>query len=168
MPQAVVHVLFTIIVIDLFRDYVIKNKRSIPLLFVFIGGVAGLLPDADIPVYWLFKNILGIQVEWFHRTITHSLFFPLMFLAIALIFLSVSKKYFILFAIISFGTGFHIFLDYVFSGYIMPFYPFSTATYGLDLFTKTGFVAIANGVDAIVLLLWLWHEEVRHKISDFI
>lgn len=168
MPQAVVHVLFTIIAIDLFRDYIIKDKKKIPLSFVFIGGIAGLLPDADIPIYWLLNNFLGIQVEWFHRTITHSLFFPLMFFIIAMIFLMINKRYSILFAIITFGVSFHIFLDYAFAGYIMPFYPLSTTTYGLDILTKTGLIAIMPGLDAIVLLLWLWHEEVTHKISDFI
>jgi|TARA_B100001971_G_scaffold51296_1_gene46469 membrane-bound metal-dependent hydrolase YbcI (DUF457 family) len=168
MPQAVVHVLFAIIAIDLFRDYVIKNKRKIPLFFVFSGGIAGLLPDADIPIYWLLNNLLGIQIEWFHRTITHSLFFPLMFFIIALLFLLINKRYSIFFAIITFGVSLHIFLDFALAGYIMPFYPLSTATYGLDLLSKLGIISIMEGIDAIVLLLWLWHEEAKHKISDFI
>ena len=52
MPQAVVHVLFAIIALDLVRDYLIKDKKKFPLHYVFIGGVAGLLPDIDIPVFW--------------------------------------------------------------------------------------------------------------------
>ena len=34
MPYAVTHVLLTIIVLDIFRDYVIKDKKSIPLHFI--------------------------------------------------------------------------------------------------------------------------------------
>ena len=40
MPLAVTHVLLTIIAIDIFRDYIIKKKRLIPLNFLFIGGLA--------------------------------------------------------------------------------------------------------------------------------
>ena len=168
MPQAVVHVLFTIIAIDLFRDYLIKDKRKIPLVFVFLGGIAGLLPDADIPLFWIIKHFLGIQVEWFHRTFSHSLVAFGLLALIALLVYRWREKWGILAAIIAFGVGFHIFLDFVFAGYIMPLYPFSTAAFGLDLIGRSGLESAAAGFDAIVLLAWLWHEEKKHKISDFI
>ena len=86
MPQAVVHVLFAIIALDLIRDHVLKDKRKIPLHYVFIGGVAGLLPDIDVPLFWVLKNFLGFEVPWFHRIFTHTFLFILIFLAIALIY----------------------------------------------------------------------------------
>lgn len=168
MPQAVMHVLLVIIVLDLFRDYVIKNKRIIPLHFIFIGGVAGLLPDIDIPLFWLINNVIGIQVEWFHRTFSHSVFFPLIFVVISLAIYRFSKKYSLLAAIVSFGVTFHLILDFILAGYIMPFYPFNTAAVGLNLISHLGLRDIVPGLDAIILILWLWHEERRHKISDFI
>ncbi|MBI2575976.1 metal-dependent hydrolase [Candidatus Woesearchaeota archaeon] len=112
MPQAVLHILFTIIVLDLLRDYFLKDRKKLPLHYVFIGGIAGLVPDADIPLYWLVNNVLGIQVEWFHRTITHSLFFPLVFLALtfAAMALSRRKKVWLFFAVVTFGFSVHLLL----------------------------------------------------------
>src|SRR3989338_2992064 len=98
MPQAVMHILLAIIVLDLFRDYMVKNKKEVPLSFIFIGGIAGLLPDIDIPLFWLVNNFLGIQVEWFHRTFSHSIFFPLIFLIVSLVIYRFNKKYSLLFA----------------------------------------------------------------------
>ena len=169
MPQAVVHVLVVIILLDIIRDFILKNKRSIPLSFIFIGGIAGLLPDIDIPFYWLFKNFLHLPVEWFHRTFTHSIFFPIIFLIIALIFVLLkNKRYSLLFSIITFGVVMHLVLDAIFAGQIRLFYPFSQLSFGLNLFSRGGLDAIAPGVDAILFLGWLFYIEWRHKISDFI
>ncbi len=162
------HILLAIIVLDLFRDYVVKNKKEVPLRFIFIGGVAGLLPDIDIPLFWLINNLMGIQVEWFHRTFSHSMFFPLIFLVSSLIIYRFSKKYSLLLAIVSFGVTFHLLLDFIVAGYIMPLYPLSTGVAGLNLIGQLGLREIVPGLDAIILIAWLWHEERRHKISDFI
>ena len=168
MPQAVVHVLFTIIVLDLFRDHVLKDKRKMPLHYVFIGGIAGLLPDIDVPLFWVLNNFLGIDVPWFHRVFTHTFLFVLMFLVISLIYFDINRKVSELFGIITFGVAFHIFLDWFFTGSIAPLYPFSNAVYGLNLFGMVKIPLAAEGLEAIVLLWWLWHEEKTHKISDFI
>jgi len=168
MPQAVVHVLFTIIVLDLFRDHFLKDRKKLPLHLVFIGGFAGLLPDIDVPLFWFLNNFLGISVPWFHRVFTHTFLFIGVFVALCLIFYDFSKKWSKIFAIFAFGVLFHIFLDWLFTGGVAPFYPFSLKFYGLDLFGKIGFPLLAEGMEAIVLLWWLWHEERTHKISDFI
>lgn len=168
MPQAVVHVLLTIICIDLFRDYVVKDKKKIPLHLVFIGGVAGLLPDIDIPMSWLVNDIFNFGVPIVHRTFTHTLFFPLIILAVSLAFLKFDKKKSILFGVIAFGVFFHLVLDMIFAGYVMPFYPLSFYKVGLDLVGKIGLPSLIEGLEAFILLGWLWHEEKKHKISDFI
>ena len=168
MPQAVVHVLFTIIAIDVFRDHFIKNKRKIPLNYVFIGGIAGLLPDIDVPLFWLLNNFLGFNVPFFHRIFTHTFLFALIFLAIFLIYFDFNKKASMLFGIITFGVAFHIFLDWLLVGAVAPFYPFYDAAYGLNLVGRLGLPLAIQGLEAIVLLWWLWHEEKTHKISDFI
>ena len=49
MPFAVTHVLFAIIAVDLYRDYVARHKKYFTLHIVFIAGFAGLLLDMDLP-----------------------------------------------------------------------------------------------------------------------
>ena len=168
MPQAVVHVLFTIIALDLFRDHLLKNKHKLSLHYVFIGGVAGLLPDIDIPIYWLLNKFLGFNVPFFHRVFTHTFLFILIFLFISLIYFDLNRKVSILFGIITFGVAFHIFLDWLLVGSITPFYPFSYTAYGLNLIGRIHLPLAVEGLEAIVLLWWLWHEEKTHKISDFV
>ncbi|MBI1936069.1 metal-dependent hydrolase [Candidatus Woesearchaeota archaeon] len=168
MPQAVVHVLFSIIVLDLIRDHILKDKRKIPLHYIFIGGVAGLLPDIDVPLFWLLSNFLGFNVPWFHRIFTHTLLFILLLLTISLIYYDLSRKTSEIFLIITFGAAFHIFLDWLLVGAVALLYPFSDATYGLNLLGKLKIPLAVEGLEAIVLLWWLWHEEKTHKISDFI
>ncbi len=50
MPFAVTHVLLTIILVGLYRDYVTKHQKYFTLHTVFIAGFSGLLPDIDIPL----------------------------------------------------------------------------------------------------------------------
>ena len=160
--------MFTIIALDLFRDHIIKNKRDLPLHYVFIGGIAGLLPDIDVPLFWVLNNFLGFDVSFFHRIFTHTFLFIFMFLIISLIYFDFNKKASKIFAVITFGVAFHIFLDWLLVGGVAPFYPFSDATYGLNLVGRLNLPMAAEGLEAIVLLWWLWHEEKLHKISDFI
>jgi len=169
MPFAVTHVLASIILVDLFRDYVTKHKKYFTLHTIFIAGFAGLLPDIDIPLNW-FLNLFGLSIA--HGTITHTPLFGLLFLIPGIILWKQKKhKIAMYFFVICFGILVHIFLDYFVSGDvfggIMLFYPFYNATYGLNLLQNAtpNFFA---GIDAIILLLWLWHEEIKHKISDFI
>jgi membrane-bound metal-dependent hydrolase YbcI (DUF457 family) len=82
--------------------------------------------------------------------------------------LGVHKRRSILFGIITFGIFLHLLLDTILAGIILPFYPFSTLEIGFGLITKTRLAAIIPGLDALFLLAWLYHEEKRHKISDFI
>jgi len=168
MPQAVVHVLFAIILLDLFRDHFLKDKHELPLHYIFIGGVAGLLPDIDVPLFWLLKNFLGFDVPFFHRIFTHTFIFVLMFLFISLIYFDFNKKASKLFAVITFGVAFHIFLDWILVGNISPLYPFSDAVYGLNLIGRINLPLAVEGFEAIILLWWLWHEDKTHKIRDFI
>lgn len=168
MPYAVTHVLLTIILVDLYRDYFTKHKKYFTLHTIFIAGLAGLLPDMDIPLNW-FLNLFGLGIA--HGTITHTPLFGLIFLIPAFILWHQKKhKAAMYFFVICFGILFHIFLDYLFKSDaygIMFFYPFSTNMFGLNLLSGLTSNALA-GIDAIILLAWLWHEEIKHKISDFI
>jgi len=169
MPFAVTHVLLAIILVDLYRDYITKYKKYFTLHTIFIAGVAGLLPDIDIPLNWLL-GFFGSGIA--HGTITHTPLFGLIFLIPGL-FLWHQKKHktAMYFFVVCFGILFHIFLDYFLGGGqyegIMFFYPFSNMTYGLNFLQNVSPLFFA-GIDAIILLAWLWHEETKHKISDFI
>ncbi len=168
MPFAVTHVLLTIILVDLFRDYFAKHRKYFTLHTIFIAGFAGLLPDIDIPLNWLLSLFnAGIM----HGTITHTPIFGLIFLIPAFILWRNKKhKVSVYFFVTCFAILFHILLDFLFriDAYgIMFFYPFSNAAYGLNLLQNVSPTHFA-GIDAIILLLWLWHEEIKHKISDFI
>ncbi len=169
MPYAVTHVLLTIILVDLYRDYLAKHRKYFTLHTIFIAGLAGLLPDIDIPLNWFLK-FFGLSIA--HGTITHTPLFGLIFLIPAFILWNKRKhKEAMYFFVICFGVLFHILLDYLFtSDYgrsIMFFYPFSSASYSPNLLQNMSSNFFA-GIDAIILLLWLWHEEIKHKISDYI
>ena len=167
MPLAVTHVLLAIIVLDIFRDYFIKKKKLIPLHYIFIGGIAGLLPDIDIPVFWV-VSLFKPSIDWFHGTFTHLFLIPLVILVASLVTYRYNKKAGILLGIISFSYGFHIILDFLFYGdAILPFWPiFNKSINGLIAYINLP--ALEMGLDAFILLGWLWHEEKKHKISDFI
>ena len=62
MPLAVTHVILTIIVFDLYRDYYAKNKKLWSLHAIFIAGVGGLKPDIDI-VATRIMNLFGYTVS---------------------------------------------------------------------------------------------------------
>jgi len=171
MPLAVTHIILTIILIDLYRDYLLKSKKYFTLHTVMIGGIASLLPDIDIPIKWLL-NSFGFSMEIIiHTGLTHSLLFGLFFLLPALIFLK-KKKHDIntYFFVITFAVLFHIFLDYLLNVKegIMFLWPFTIQTFKSGLLPYNTNIEFFLGLDAVILLLWLWHEEVRHKIKDFI
>lgn len=179
MPQAVTHVLIAIILLDIIRDYVLKPKHrnKFPMHYLIIAGVAALLPDIDIVVYWFMNLVLGTTLSEVHRTFTHALFFPLLFVLLGFLFWNFKSKFFekhkmklhTTFFIIAFGILIHLLLDFLLSGYIMPFYPLSYVSYGLNLVKLTPWPdTVLPALDAILLLGWLTHEEIKHKISDFI
>ncbi len=173
MPLAVTHVLLTIIIVDLYRDYVTKHKKYFTLHTVFLAGLGGLLPDLDVPLNWIFSTF-GYQSELLkHGGIFHTPFFGLIFLVPAIILLYKKKhKFSTYFFVISFGIFLHIFLDFVLGGGahngVMMLWPLSSAGYKIHLLNIFGLSNLPAAIDAIILLLWLYHEEIKHKIRDFI
>lgn len=178
MPQAVTHFLIPVILLELFRHFFIKDKKSFPIHYVFIGGLAGLLPDIDIAVYYIL-SFFGFTLQEVHRTFSHTLFVPLVFLILGFSFkkfknetlgkhhLKLSKIFFV----IAFGTFIHLLLDALISGFIMPLYPFSSLSLGLNLieiFPVAWQGILLPTLDAVLLIFWMISLEVRHKISEFI
>ncbi len=167
MALAVTHVLLVIVLVSLYRDYVTKHKRYFTIHTVFVAGLAGLLPDIDIPLNWL-TSPLGLDIV--HRGLTHTPFFALIFLIPAFILWKKRKhKKAMYFFVIAFGILMHVMLDFVFLSDIHAhgislFFPFSDVKFGFPTFTETH----AAAFDAVILLLWLYYEERKHKIRDYI
>jgi membrane-bound metal-dependent hydrolase YbcI (DUF457 family) len=178
MPQAVTHFLIPVILLELFRDFFVKNKKNFPIHYVFIGGLAGLLPDLDIAVYYVL-SFFGFTIQEVHRTFSHNIFFPLLFVLLGLLFynfksIKLGKHHLKLkniFFVIAFGISIHLLLDAIISGGIMPFFPFSSYSFGLNLISLLPSLwqnSILPTLDAILLILWMIYIEMRHKISDII
>jgi len=173
MPFAVTHVLTSIIFVDLYRDYIAKHKRYFTLHTIFIAGLAGLLPDIDIPL-GTFLGLFGKELG--HRTITHTPFFALLFLIPAIILWHHKKhKHAMYFFVTTFGILMHLLLDFLLvpdtAGGVLLFYPLSYADFSIGILgniTPLKTVNLFAAIDALILMLWLWHEEIKHKISDFI
>ncbi len=164
MALAVTHVLIAIVILDLFRHYVFGLKKF-PRYLVVLGGIGGLLPDTDIPLSWVYNFFTGMEVN-FHGTFTHTIIIPIVLLAAALIRHSQKdlKSAKILY-VISAGWFIHLVLDCLYGGYrtfLWPFYPLAgfCPEWGLSLH--------AMSIDALILVFWLVHEEIHHKIKDYI
>jgi len=164
MALAVTHIILTIVILDLVRHYVFGKDKFTRYLLV-IGGVAGLAPDIDMPFTWIYNWITGANAN-FHGTITHSLIFPLIFLIIG-IFLQVrdNEKWSKIFYVISAGWFLHVILDCLFGGYKSFFWPVLTSC---QFCPQWGIDQYAIGIDAIILVLWLVHEELHKQIRDYI
>jgi len=180
MPQAAAHILVPLILMSLIRDFWIrrKGKKSFPLHYVLIAGIAGIIPDLDVLAYWgLYFS--GFTIEQVHRTFIHSIFIVLIFLVLALL-TSHEKipqlgrhklRISIIFLMMAFGTLIHLILDALLAGYIMPLYPFSQFAIGVNLFgyLPLSLEAIAAPcLDAGLMVFYLIYLEMKHKISDFI
>ena len=167
MALAVTHVLVAIVILDIFRHYVFGKKRF-PRYLLVIGGIAGLLPDIDVPVEWLILWITGQDVV-LHRLFTHNIFLAFLFLVVAIILhywkkMTAAKILYVVAA----GWFLHIFLDCFYGGGIESLQPFLWPLAGNVSFCPTWNVyQYAQGIDAILLVLWLVHEEIHNKIRDY-
>lgn len=180
MPTAVLHILVPLILMALFRDYFLtkKKKQFFPLHYVLIAGIAGLLPDIDIGAFYIL-HFFGFSISEVHRTFTHSIFLPIIFIiffyAFAKIKLSELGRHKLTLSTIclmlSVGTIAHIILDAALSGSASLFYPFSTKLFGFDIisFLPPALRSLAiPTLEGILLVFWLVYLEVKHKISDFV
>ncbi|MFH2028306.1 MAG: metal-dependent hydrolase, partial [Nanoarchaeota archaeon] len=157
MVLAVTHVLTTIILVDLYRDYITKHKKYFSLHTVIIAGIAGLLPDIDVPINWIlgfFGKSISIML---HGGITHTAFFGLIFLIPAFIYQRKKEhKMAAYFFVITFGVLLHVSLDYILGGGryegIMWFWPILTTSFKIHLLDKIGVHNIPAAIDAILLL----------------
>lgn len=180
MPQAVTHVLVPIILLSIFRHiYQKKTNKKFHLQYVLIGGLAGIIPDLDIPVFWV-MHYFGYSFEQIHRTFLHTIFIPVIFLALAFISkYSVKWKIgrnklsiAVILVLCAFGSIMHLVLDATLAGYIRPLYPFSNLLIGtgfpFTVFPEHMALMLLATLDGALFILWILYLELKHKISDFI
>src|SRR3989344_229351 len=175
MPQAVTHVLTVIFLLAIFRHiYQKKTNKKFHLQYVFIGGLAGIIPDLDIPLFWI-MHYLGYSFEQIHRTFLHTIFIPIIFLILAFISQHTINKRIgrnklsiaIILLLFSFGSLIHLVLDATLAGYITPFYPLSSMQVGtgfpFNLFPAHIAMFILAAIDGVIFMLWLLYLEIKHK-----
>jgi len=183
MPLAVTHVLVPIISLALFKDYSRRAEKYFTKKHVFLVGVAGLSPDIDLILYRI-AQLLGQSVppsDIGHRIIFHNIWIPLGFIGFYFLFnyFAKSKKskryqsFSKIFLVLFIGFTMHLLLDAVLTGHVMPFYPLDSFMINLDLVGQAAAVSgipgltILVSMDALLLLFWLWHQEMEHHISDY-
>lgn len=165
MALAVTHVLIVIVILDLLRHYLF-GKKKFPRYLIVVGGIAGLLPDIDIPLGWLLSFFAGTEIG-LHRLFTHSIFFVALFLLMGIIRqYQGDEKWAKIFYVIAFGWFIHLLLDCGYGGEPIRsfFWPYlGTASFcpRWDLYPW------AEGIDAILLVFWLVHEEVHSYVKDY-
>jgi membrane-bound metal-dependent hydrolase YbcI (DUF457 family) len=163
MPFAVTHILVPMILVDFARDHFFKIKKQfLPNKYVLLVGLFGLIPDIDmLSVLFGMPNL--------HGTITHSIIFPTIFFIGFLIFHFLNKeRTYKIFLMLFIGFSIHIVLDGTFSDKIALFFPFDFNQYGLNLIGPLeNWYDIYAAIDAILLFLWLIHEGLEQKISEY-
>jgi hypothetical protein len=162
MPNAATHLILAIVLVDIYRHYFAKHK--FPRMYVLIAGIAGLFPDIDMPIGWIYNLIAGTTYT-FHGGITHILLIPvLIFVGSLVAYKLKNHKLGLLLGVIAFGWFFHIAIDCGFLGAYLPFWPFYTGGFCPNTFSSDHMA----GLDAVVLIAWLIHEEFAHEIKDYI
>jgi len=162
MAYAVTHVLGAIVALDLLRHYVF-GKKKFPRYLIVIGGIAGLLPDIDIPLSWVYNALTGAQVN-LHGVFTHSIVFPIGFIFIALLLRGYKKgKWSRIGYVVAAGWCMHLFLDWMYGGVKGFFWPLMINGY----VPAWNLYAYAVEIDAVLLVLWIVHEEVHGYVKDY-
>ncbi|MBT3940446.1 metal-dependent hydrolase [Candidatus Woesearchaeota archaeon] len=175
---ATTHVILPIVVVDLIRDYFLRHKhrRLIPRKYVFFVGVGGILPDLDVALAYIF-NFLSINLPDMlrHGRITHSILLPILFFTLAAGLWGGTKfskgkskkqhhQWFLILTLVGIGMLSHVLLD-GFAGLTTPYYPISNAVaFGAQRINQQMMISI----DAVILLVWLFHEEWHHNIRKFV
>src|SRR3989344_4232783 len=138
MPYAITHVIIPLFILSIARHiYIKKTGRRFPLQYVLIGGLAGVIPDLDIPLFWIL-HYFGYTIEQIHRTFMHTIFVPIIFIILAFAAHYAIKKregrnhlsITVILLLCAFGSFIHLVLDAALAGYIRPFYPFSNMLVG--------------------------------------
>jgi len=169
MPYTTTHVLIAIILIELFREYFVKNNKKFPRYYILIAAIAAVVPDLE----YIF------QLPDLQRAFLHSIFVPLIFLLVGLLIVGLDIKHKGLrkrhlklsniFFIFSAGTLLHMILDGVLRDGVVLFYPFSNFSLNLNLISYLPFneSLVLIGIDTLLLFFWIFWMEFKLKIDDY-
>ncbi|MDP3990358.1 MAG: metal-dependent hydrolase [archaeon] len=164
MPFAVVHIITAFAILGIVRHYFFSKKTLTPRV-ILIGGIAGLLPDLDIPLGWVYDFVTGTSLN-LHGLFLHSVLFPTLTLLIAIVlFIAKKKKLAVIFSAITFGLILHSSLDCLFGGVDKNFlWPLNS----VNSCPEFGLAGFAEELDAMFFVLWLGYLEFRKKVKDYI
>lgn len=179
MPYAVTHILIPVVIVSIIRDL---QKRKFSLHYAFLAGLGGILPDIDI-IISLFLKSFGV-INWdIHKTITHTLIFPVIFLLLALATKPINSKaklcnigrhklkIYSICLVIAFGIFTHIALDTIIGGESYLFKPWNNNNYAIDIFNWVSnevYPLVFPLLDGFIFIFWMIYLEWKHKISDYI
>ena len=172
MPLALTHFIVTVVILTLLRDYFSK-KHYFPIHYVFLGGLAGLLPDIDIAVFWILSFFGYSLIEFSHNLVFLFSFLVLSFATKNLKsfnFRNAKIHYHKLFFVIFLGVFIHLLLDIFSTTGINLFYPFNDFILYFpleNLLPRSIQWAFFPTIDAILLIFWISYLEWKHKISSF-
>ncbi len=162
MPYTTTHVLISILLIELYIHFFVTDKKTVPSHYLLIAAIGGVLPDLEYIV----------QYPNLHAAFMHSLFTPLIFFVIGILWLgggNFSRKYklpfvFFCFSVMSFV---HILLDIVLKDGAPLLYPFSMTITSYHLFSYLPGDYIVNFIifDSILLFLWIFWLEFKIGLS---
>ncbi len=163
MPFAVTHMLIPMILLDFLRDNVLKIRRNkLTNKYILIAGIAGLIPDVDIPLSLVFGSTFVT-----HRAITHTVWLPLTFLLFSSVFYFFKKHQLsLIFLMGLIGTSIHIILDFATAGSIPLLYPLSETPFGLNLIPLNSAFFSYAALDAVILGLYFIKLSFRKRIPD--
>ncbi|MAG20166.1 hypothetical protein CL618_01905 [archaeon] len=119
-------------------------------------------------------SFFGYSIEMIHRTFTHSIWIVLFLVLIGLLVNKVYiKKYKLklswVFYFLALGSFIHLMLDGILLGSVFLFYPFSFFEMSFNLIKIVPWPdSFLAGLDAIILIVWLIHEDLKHNIRDFL
>jgi len=179
MTYVVTHVLAAIILVELFREYFIKDNRKFPRYYILVAAIGGILPDFDIGIYYVLY-FFGFSFDQIHRTFMHTIFVPLILALIGFVIYEIGiknaeirkrhMKLSIIFFILAIGSVVHLILDVAVAGSIRPFHPILTTSIGINLVNiipeglRFQFLGV---LDAILLVAWILWMEFKLKITDY-
>lgn len=173
MAFAVTHILFAMVLVDIFRHQLLKThyiKRwQFSTKWLFFVGFMAILPDIDI----ILQYILPIYQSLTHGGFTHQLYISLFALFLAVIFYFWKVKIFVshrtltlICLMIAVGFLTHIALDCVFEGGYALMPPFLSNNMCIRIVAPEHQIEFMAGMDAVLFVIWLFYEEKRHKIRD--
>jgi len=155
MPLVVAHFLATAGIMKVTRLRLASGALSFKELF--ICALIGVLPDID----FLVQFITGRFGFYPHRVFTHSIFVPIVLLAIGLLLCrrDVNRYASTLFFLASLAFAAHILLDLALAGPVLLLAPFSWEAIGFNTCKKA--LPLLAGLDAILLVSWLFFRGIK-------